>query len=433
MSSKPGLGGRDLAAERAAARSRLGTQTLIPQGGLPTARLSELMPSPENGRKQLHKVEELASSLKSDGMNTAMTVIPPAVFIAKYPQHKDAVEAAVASGVRYVVHHGHRRLAAAEMAQLESVPILIRDEVPSLRIAAIQENLQRMGLNPIEEGEEFQKALDEEVDEETGKPYSQRSLATRVGASQTYISQRVALLRLVPQLQEAVVNHWLKEQDVPSAGEGKILLPVRTAATVYARLIPALQRTLLADPSDAAVVCKLREDLQAAFLDDKLTLEEAAEISKLAHSQQKMPELRDTTKDEPPTQSAPLVTPAPTTGESDTRTPPVPTPRDGGDELNTEASNSSGPAPDTTLESVPETTAPDTTSESVPDFSEPTGQSTVSDSSEQPEAEEPKASVVTAAPRVIEIGSVEDLDQLVLTLNDTLTEEERTYVREHLV
>ncbi|MFF9410387.1 hypothetical protein ACF1B0_33405 [Streptomyces anandii] len=270
MSKKPGLG-RDLAAERAARKAATQQARLVPQG-LPTVRPDQLMPSPENGRKKLLKIDELADTLRTDGMNTAMTVIPPDVYVELYPQHKEAVEARVAAGVLFVVHHGHRRLAAALKAGLTEVPILVRREVPSLRIAAIQENLQRMGLNPIEEAVEFQEALDEK--DEAGRQLSQRELAKRVGCSQTYVSHRVALLRLIPALQQAVIDHWLKEQQIldapedPIGTDGRLLLPVREAATVYSRL---------------------RADMQEAFVRGELNTAQAAAVSKLPVGEQAIP------------------------------------------------------------------------------------------------------------------------------------------------
>ncbi|MGY4967379.1 ParB/RepB/Spo0J family partition protein [Streptomyces sp. 900105245] len=267
MSHKPGLS-RDLAAERAARKAATQQARLVPQG-LPTVHPSQLMPSPENGRKWLLKIDELAETLRTDGMNTAMTVIPPDTFVELYPHHKEEVEARLADGVLFVVHHGHRRLAAALKAGLTEVPILVRRDVPSLRIAAIQENLQRMSLNPVEEALEFQSALDER--DEAGKRLSQRELAKRVGCSQTYISHRVALLRLVPALQQAAIDHWLKEQQLlgdPTGGrtaESRLLLPVREAAIVYARL---------------------RTDMQEAFLRGELSATQAAAVSKLPTDQQ---------------------------------------------------------------------------------------------------------------------------------------------------
>ncbi|WP_435058401.1 ParB/RepB/Spo0J family partition protein [Streptomyces sp. bgisy060] len=420
MSPTPGLGNRDLEAERAAARARLGGQKLIPQG-LPTARLDQLMPSPENGRKKLHKVAELARTLKSDGMNTAMTVLPPEVFLAKYPQHTAAVQEAVARGVVYVVHHGHRRLAAAKEAGLQEVPILVRHKVTSPRIAAIQENLQRMGLNPIEEGEEFNETL-QEIDEETGKVYSQRGLAERVGASQTYISHRVALLRLVPELRQAVVDHWLKEQGLDPETDG-LLLPVKPAATVYARLREDLQTMFVAGslaPEDAAVVAKLREDLQGAFVEGKLTIEDATEISKLPQSQQKLPDPLEREQPSPAPKKAVVTPPAPAPAPApEAEKSPVPVPRG---EASPEGAAGQGddtgsgdPAP------KPEAPAPD---------APPTPPAASSNGGG--EQQKPGAEVAVLPPRVIEIRGEKDLDELVLALIAHLTDEERDYVRQHL-
>ncbi|MFJ9729414.1 ParB/RepB/Spo0J family partition protein [Streptomyces sp. NPDC101209] len=306
MPQKPGLK-RDLSAERAARKAATQQARLVPQG-LPTVRPDQLMPSPENGRRKLLKIDELAETLRTDGMNTAMTVIPPDVYVEIYPQHKEAVEARVAEGVLFVVHHGHRRLAAAVKAGLTEVPILVRREVPSLRIAAIQENLQRMALNPIEEAREFQEALDERDGDD--RQLSQRELAKRVGCSQTYVSHRVALLRLIPALQQATIDHWLKEQQLLETEEdeatGRILLPVREAATVFARLRP---------------------DLQEAFARGELSSAQAASVSKLPADQQALPSAEAGVDcgaiDEPPADTA---TSLPVPRSSESTQPSVPSP-----------------------------------------------------------------------------------------------------------
>ncbi|OIK08199.1 hypothetical protein BIV23_00175 [Streptomyces monashensis] len=304
------------------------------------------MSSPENGRKKLLKIDELADTLRTDGMNTAMTVIPPDVYVELYPQHREAVEARVAEGVLFVVHHGHRRLAAALKAGLTEVPILVRREVPSLRIAAIQENLQRMGLNPIEEALEFQGALDEK--DRTGKGLSQRELAKRVGCSQTYVSHRIALLRLVPALQQAVIDHWLKEQQLleapegPSNSEARLLLPVREAAIVYSRLRP---------------------DMQEAFMGGELSSADAAEVSKLPAEQQAIPandgvgdcgaittrEPETAPLPEPRASEPPQATAAPTAPQAQPTAsgPRVPQPS-----TNTETSTAPAPEPATASTSV---------------------------------------------------------------------------------
>ncbi|MER6253691.1 hypothetical protein ABT224_20275 [Streptomyces sp. NPDC001584] len=383
------------------------------------------MPSPENGRKELLKVPELAAQLQSDGMNTAMTVIPPEVFLAKYPQHAEAVNKAVASGVRWIVHHGHRRLAAAQMVPLDKVPVLIRDDVPNLRIAQIQENLGRMGLNPLDEGEEFSIALSE-VDETTGKSFTQRSLAERIGASQTHIAHRVALLRLIPELKAAVDRHWRKEQGVQPEGEGDpdsepLLLSIRTAATICARLTADLQKAVAErklSVEAAAVVCKLRDELQDRFYSGDLDFEAAAEVAKLPQNKQVMP----AEKKIAPAPPAVPVPPAPTPPAP---VPPVPSPRDES-QPNDPPADQHQPEPQTAPAPAADSTGSANTSQ-PPAPSSNTGVDTPGQEQNSPAGE-----VATLTPRVIEISAPEGLDQLVLALIDVLTDEERNYVRDQL-
>ncbi|MER7707182.1 hypothetical protein ABTX81_30315 [Kitasatospora sp. NPDC097605] len=217
-----GLGGRNLSAARNQQQQLANRQ--------PTAALNELFPSPTNGRKKLRNIQSLATTISSDGLSTALTVIPAEHYIKHHPDHAEAVKA---SGRPLVVLGGHRRLAAAQAAGLARVPVNIVYEVKSVRIASLLENLQREPLTPVEEGEEFQRAMQEEG-------LSQRALATRLGAdtnkrvSQTYISQRIALLKLIPELQDDVDDQWSGERDTG--------ITLKFAAEVLARLSKDEQR-----------------------------------------------------------------------------------------------------------------------------------------------------------------------------------------------
>ncbi|MEU3521724.1 hypothetical protein ABZ770_41930 [Streptomyces sp. NPDC006654] len=374
MPKKPGLA-RDLATERRARQAATQQARLVPQG-LPTVHPSQLMPSPENGRKKLLKIDELADTLRTDGMNTAMTVIPPDVYVELYPQHKEAVEQRVTEGVLFVVHHGHRRLAAALKAGLESVPILVRREVVSPRIAGIQENLQRMALNPIEEALEFQAALDEQDD--AGKQLSQRELAKRVGCSQTYVSHRVALLRLIPELQQATVDHWLKEQQLLEGHEEtvsgeRLLLPVREAATVFSRLRP---------------------DLQEAYVRGELTAAQAVPVSKLAAEAQGIPATPEAADVESGTQQNP----------TPDINPSVPEPRPGGQSI-------PSPTPQTTERpSGPQRAAGEAAAQGQRQPSPTFTSSTKTDVTERPE---PRGVIV-----------VESVEALAASIRDLLTQDE---------
>ncbi|MFD4397262.1 ParB/RepB/Spo0J family partition protein [Kitasatospora sp. NPDC058478] len=220
MGTTPGLGGRSLGAARSQQQQILNRQ--------PTAPVDDLFPSPTNGRKKLRNIESLAETITSDNLSTALTVVPTAVYVQHYkdlqPKYAAAAENA---GKPYVVLGGHRRLAAAKMAGLEKVPINVMLDIKSLRITSLQENMQRESLTPVEEAVEFDLVMKEEG-------LSQRALVKRLGAeqnkriSQTYISQRLALLRLIPDLQNAVDDEW--------SGERETGIKLKFAAEVLAKV-----------------------------------------------------------------------------------------------------------------------------------------------------------------------------------------------------
>ena len=288
----PGMPRKDLNATRnQQAQQRLFSQTTE----LPVA---DLLPSPENGRRVLRGVDNLAEALKVAGMVQAMTVVTADTYISHYPKHEQHVRNA---GKKYVVLHGHRRLAAAQKANLDKVPVYLRKTVTSMRIAAIQENENRLGLDPVEQGAEYQAAM-----EENG--ISQRELARQLGGtSQTNISHRVKLLSLIPELQQAVVNHWLKRNGLEHEMDGDLLLPVKEAATVLA---------------------SLRDDLQRAYAAGEITFEQAAAIvkSKTPKEHQEVPAGQP--QDQAPTAITPAAaTPASAPSVAGQENAPLPSPR----------------------------------------------------------------------------------------------------------
>jgi ParB/RepB/Spo0J family partition protein len=97
----------------------------------------------------------------------------------------------------YVVIAGHRRLAASEQAGLKDVPCLVREDLADapLLMAQLIENLQRVDLDPLEEGHGFKQLL--------GLGLKQKEIAGKVGRSEAHISKRLSLL----DLPEAVTMH----------------------------------------------------------------------------------------------------------------------------------------------------------------------------------------------------------------------------------
>jgi len=90
----------------------------------------------------------------------------------------------------YELIAGERRLRAAKMAGLHSVPILIRPAggQSSLEMALI-ENVQREDINPVESAKAFRRLVDE-------FGLTQEQVADRVGKSRTAITNTLRLLKL---------------------------------------------------------------------------------------------------------------------------------------------------------------------------------------------------------------------------------------------
>ena len=116
---------------------------------------------------------------------------------------------------RYELVAGERRLRAAKIADLATVPAIVR-EVPDedLLEVALIENIQREDLNPIEEAQAYRKLI-----ETVG--LTQEALASRIGRDRSYITNYLRLLRLPEDLQELVKQRRL------STGHARSLLGLR--------------------------------------------------------------------------------------------------------------------------------------------------------------------------------------------------------------
>lgn len=114
-------------------------------------------------------------------------------------------------GDSYEIIAGERRWRAAQMADLKTVPAVVKDltDEEALEIALI-ENLQRENLTPIEEAEGINRLIDEFA-------YSQEDVSKVVGRSRSYITNSLRLLLLPESVREAVNDGKL------SAGHARAL------------------------------------------------------------------------------------------------------------------------------------------------------------------------------------------------------------------
>jgi len=116
----------------------------------------------------------------------------------------------------YELVAGERRLRAAKMAGLTTVPVVIRDlSNAKLLEMSIVENIQREDLNPMEESEAYYRLMAE-------FDLTQELVAERVGKSRSAIANYLRLKQLPEQIQETISNNTL------SLGHAKVLLGADT-------------------------------------------------------------------------------------------------------------------------------------------------------------------------------------------------------------
>ena len=109
-------------------------------------------------------------------------------------------------GSKYEIIAGERRYKAAQMAGLSTVPAVISniDDNSSAEIALV-ENIQRKDLTPIEEAKSYKNLLD--------KGYlTQEKLAKKMGLSQASIANKLRLLNLSDEVQQALLENKISER-----------------------------------------------------------------------------------------------------------------------------------------------------------------------------------------------------------------------------
>ena len=157
--------------------------------------LSAIKPNPKQPRTVFDEdgLKELAASIKEVGL-----LQPPVVR---------------KSGAgTYELIMGERRVRAAKLAGLTSIPVIIRQTPDNeLLREAILENIHRSQLNALEEAAAYNQLL-------TDFGYTHEELATKLGKSRPLISNTIRLLNLPPSVQRRVAAGTI------SAGHARALL-----------------------------------------------------------------------------------------------------------------------------------------------------------------------------------------------------------------
>ena len=113
-------------------------------------------------------------------------------------------------GDKYEIIAGERRYKASSMIGNTNIPAIIKnlDDKEASKVALI-ENLQRRDLTPIEEARTYQKILD--IDEMT-----QEQLAKTMGKSQSSVANKLRLLTLPEEVQQALLQQKISERHARS-------------------------------------------------------------------------------------------------------------------------------------------------------------------------------------------------------------------------
>lgn len=133
--------------------------------------LSSIFAHPDNPRKNLGDLTELAESIQTNGILQNLTVV------------RNKLDDT------YTVIIGHRRLAAAKLAGLTTVPCVVTEMTDEEELATmLTENMQRSDLTVYEQAEGIQLLLD--------YSFSIADISKKTGLSQSTIRRRTKLLEL---------------------------------------------------------------------------------------------------------------------------------------------------------------------------------------------------------------------------------------------
>lgn len=165
-------------------------------------------------------LDELAQSIKERGVVQPIVVRP------------------IPESAQFEIVAGERRWRAAQRAGLTDIPAVVRtlDDQQVLEIAIV-ENIQREGLNPIEESRGYRQLIDK-------FGHTQEMIATALGKSRSHIANLLRLLNLPDPVQDMVMSGQL------SAGHARALVtaadPMSLARKIVAQGLSVRQAESLA-------------------------------------------------------------------------------------------------------------------------------------------------------------------------------------------
>lgn len=180
--------------------------------------VDKLEPHPDNPRKELGDLTELADSIKAKGVMQNLTVVP----------FKSRTNPNFNGAGRYTVIIGHRRLGAAKLAGLTELPCVITEMSEQEQVATmLLENMQRSDLTAYEQAQGFQMMIDfgDSVD----------GISEKTGFSKSTVRRRLKMAELNQDTLKKVSDRQLSLMDFDRLNEiknikirNKVLLSIGT-------------------------------------------------------------------------------------------------------------------------------------------------------------------------------------------------------------
>ena len=172
--------------------------------------ISDLIRNPYQPRETFNetKLEELANSIKKNGIIQPIAVRPNKSKVGKYE-----------------IVAGERRWLAAQKAGLHEIPVTVLDlsDVESLEVAIV-ENIQRDDLNPIEEARGY-KRLSEEFN------YDHEHISKLMSKSRSHVSNTLRLLTLP----EDIIG--MLEEGTLTSGQARPLIGLVNASEIAEEIV----------------------------------------------------------------------------------------------------------------------------------------------------------------------------------------------------
>jgi ParB family chromosome partitioning protein len=186
------------------------------ENGVMAVPVDLVFPNPRQPRSLMHpeELQDLTASIREHGVLQPLIVTPGDM-----------------QG-RYTLIAGERRLQAARLAGLASVPVLVRQATDQQRLElAIIENVQRSDLSALEQAEAYRQ-LAEDFD------LSHEEIAGRVGKSRVAVTNTLRLLKLPDAVKNALIEGRVSE------GHARALLALPTPEAQAAALQTVIAREL---------------------------------------------------------------------------------------------------------------------------------------------------------------------------------------------